>query len=240
MIPKKMSSFFQFKQFKVYHDKSSMKVGTDAVLLGSLINMRSSENILDIGCGSGIISLIAAQKCQANIVGIDIDEASIIQANENFELSKWKDRLKAERISLQDARDQFHTCFDLIISNPPFFVNSMKSPLEKRNLARHNDLLNSFDLLSSVKTLLSPMGKLALILPAIEGEEFIQQATKHDFYLERKIFVQPKPSKKANRLVLEFKLQACDYSSEIYVIREENDEYTQAYRQLTKDFYLAF
>lgn len=215
-----------------------MKVGTDAVLLGSLINMRSSENILDIGCGSGIISLIAAQKSQANILGIDIDEASVLQANENFELSRWKDRLKAERISLQDAKDQFHTSFDLIICNPPFFVNSMKSPHEKRNLARHNDSLGSIDLLTSAKSLLSNDGIFALILPFTEGEEFIQQALQHDFFLKRKILIQPKPSKKVNRLVLEFKLQACDIKTEQFVIREENDEYTQAYKELTKDFYL--
>lgn len=231
---------FIFKQFHVFHDKSSMKVGTDAVLLASLVKMSDCEEILDIGCGSGVISLICAQKSEAHISAIDIDKYSVEQANENFELSKWKARLKASEKSIQEYANTINNKFDLLISNPPFFENALKSPVEIRNKARHNDTLSSEDLLHSARQLLLTNGKLAIILPFTEGEEFIRIASSHQFYLQRRVEIQPKSSKKANRLVLEFVLSSCETTKENIIIREEGNDYTEAYRHLTKDFYLAF
>lgn len=217
-----------------------MKVGTDAVILGCFIEMDSTKNILDIGCGSGIISLIAAQKSNAQIRGIDVDEDSVKQAQENFELSPWVTHLRAQHISLQDFSQNNEAKFDLIISNPPFFINSMKSPSDRRNLARHTDSLSSQDLLNAARILLTTHGRLALILPSTEGEELIKLALNDSFFLRRKIYIQPKPSKNANRLVLEFGLSPCDLKEEKLAIREEDYTYSKDYRQLTKDFYLAF
>lgn len=233
-------SQFQFKQFTLGHDNSSMKVGTDAVLLGSLIEMNSTQNILEIGCGCGVISLMAAQKSEAQIIAIDIDKNSVDQANENFKLSIWKDQLSAEYISFQDFAIKSNQKYDLIISNPPFFENDLKSPSEIRNKARHNDSLSFTDLLSLSRQLIEPSGRLALVLPFTEGQAFIQLASSQSFFLKREILIYPKASKKANRLVLEFTRQNCDTLVEHLIIREENNEYTSQYRHVTKDFYLAF
>lgn len=233
-------SRFQFKQFSLAHDKSSMKVGTDAVLLGSLTAMDSAQSILEIGCGSGVISLMAAQKSKAKIMGIDIDKNSVEQARENFSLSPWKDQLMTEHISFQDFANIYNQKYDLIISNPPFFEDNLKSPSEIRNKARHNDSLSFSDLLSSTRQLLQTHGRLAVVLPFTEGERLIQLASSHSFFLKRRISIYPKPSKKANRLILEFVLRSCNTHDEELTIREENNEYTAQYRHVTKDFYLAF
>lgn len=233
-------NFFQFKQFKVHHDQSSMKVGTDAVLLACLAEMGDSKQILDIGCGSGIISLICGQNSNAQILGIDIDNDSIEQAKNNFKWSPWAQKLKASCISLQDFSSSSTKLFDLIISNPPFFVDSMKSGIKKRNLARHNDHLSFQDLIISSKSLLNSHGKIIIILPFTEGLELIQIATENDLYLSKQISIFPKKSKEANRLVIEFGLTKSTTSKLELIIREENNEYTKEYKELTKDFYLAF
>lgn len=233
-------SQFQFKQFMVIHDKSSMKVGTDAVLLGSLIEMDGAKHILDIGCGSGVISLMAAQKSAAQIRGVDIDQSSVDQANENFMSSKWKNQLIAEKICIQAFSQRSSQKYDLIISNPPFFENDLKSPSEIRNKARHNDTLSFSDLLKSSHQMLKKNGRLALILPYTEGENLLHLASSHSFCLKRKILIYPKPSKKANRLILELTLKPCQTQVEGLTIREENNQYTSQYRHVTKDFYLAF
>jgi tRNA1Val (adenine37-N6)-methyltransferase len=236
-----MNRYFQFKQFKVFHDKSSMKVGTDAVLLGCLTNLHHAKNILDVGCGSGIVTLVLAQRSAANIRGIDIHEESVMQAIENFELSIWKDRLTASLSSFQNFAITHQEKFDGIVTNPPFFVNSMKSPVIQRNMARHNDHLSSKDLLNNAKHLLEPKGIFTLILPTTEAERLLEYASKMGFFLSRKVFIQPKASKKPNRVILELRLSSpIQIITQQLIIREENNEYTKEYQKLTKDFYLAF
>lgn len=238
-MKKEMSKvFFQFKQFKVCHDKSSMKVGTDAVLLPCLTDLYKAQNILEVGCGSGVISLMLAQLSEAHILAIDIHRDSVDQALENFELSPWKKRLNAQYISLQEFANTSQTKFDLIISNPPFFIDSLKSPEKNRNLARHNDSLSQTDLLLSARQLMNPKAVLSLILPLTEGEEIIRKAIEEGFYLISRVDILPKPSKKVNRMVIELSLSEQNFKQKQLIIREENNEYTQAYKELTKDFYL--
>lgn len=216
-----------------------MKVGTDAVLLPCLSDFKSIENILEIGCGSGVISLIAAQRSDANILAIDIHKSSVQQASENFKISPWNNRLDTEHISVQSFAQRTNKKFDLIISNPPFFIGSLKSPEENRNLSRHNDKLPQQELLLSARQLLNPRGTLSLILPLIEGESFIKNALKNGFYLKSRTNIFPKPSKSANRIVIELSLTEQETKLMELIIREENNEYTNAYKDLTKDFYLA-
>jgi tRNA1Val (adenine37-N6)-methyltransferase len=231
--------YFQFKKFNVYHHKSSMKVGTDAVLLACLSPLENSEDILEIGCGSGIISLIAAQRSLANITAIDIHEDSVLQATENFKNSPWSGRINCHHISIQEFSKKEDRKYDAIISNPPFFIDSLKSPDENRNLARHNHHLSQLELLQSARQLLKPKGILSLILPLTEGEEMIQKAIEEGFYLISRLNILPKPSKKANRIVIELSLREKENQKKQLIIREENNEYTNAYKELTKDFYLA-
>jgi len=240
MKKKEMSNpYFQFKNFKVFHDKSSMKVGTDAVLLPCLTDLSNAQNILEVGCGSGVISLMCAQLTKAEILGIDIHRDSVEQALQNFNLSPWSKRLKAKLISFQELVAKNYQKFDLIISNPPFFMGSLKSPQENRNLARHNDSLSQLDLLQSARQLLNPNGHISLILPINEGEELIKLAEEEGFHLTTRVNIQPKPTKPANRIVIELSLVEQKTTLDAIIIREESNEYTKAYKELTKDFYLA-
>ena len=157
---------FHFRQFDLHDDQSTMRVGTDAVLLGAWVNPGNIKNILDIGTGCGILALMMAQKSNALIKAIDVDKKSVGQASMNFLQSPWFKRMKAIQCSLQEMADRRTDIFDLVVTNPPYFSNSLKSPDIKRNTARHDDLLNSHDLLAGVIRLVNEHGKFCLILPA--------------------------------------------------------------------------
>ncbi|MBN1650899.1 MAG: methyltransferase [Bacteroidales bacterium] len=235
------SDYFQFKQFIVHHTYSTMKVGTDAVLLGSLITIPSEGKILEVGTGTGIISLMLAQRSSAEITAIDIHQASVWEARANFKASPWSNRLKALMISYQLYAAQGNPVrYDLIISNPPFFENDLKSSDKKRNLARHNDHLSYRDFLLASRYFINEQGKLAVILPVAEAENFIREAEQWQFYLERKIEIKPKPKKEANRLILSFGNQAPKtLKTEALTIRNNDDSYSEAYKKLTADFYVS-
>ncbi len=234
------NTFFQMKKFRVYHHLSSMKVGTDALLLACLSPIEDSQNILEVGCGSGIISLALAQLSKAKIQAIDIHQDSVTQANYNFSISPWAIRLNATTISLQDYISKNTEKFDHIVSNPPFFENSMKSQSKERNLARHTDTLSFREMLVAAKKLLKNNGLLSLVLPDVAAEQFILLAKEFDFFLTQKVLIYPKKSKKVNRMILSFGDIEKEIQIKELVIREENNEYTQEYREVTKDFYLAF
>lgn len=233
--------YFQFKQFIVHHAYSTMKVGTDAVLLATLSKVPQTGNILEVGTGTGLISLMLAQQSQADITAIDIHQASVWEARANFKESPWSNRLKSLMISYQSYAEQGNPVrYDLIISNPPFFENDLKSKDENRNLARHNDQLSSIDFLKASKYFISEQGHLSLILPVTEAEIFIQKAKNYGFFLEKKISIFPKPEKAANRLVLSFGNQKTKRILEDnLIIRNTDNSYTKAYRKLTEDFYVS-
>jgi len=218
-----------------------MKVGTDAVLLGTLAELPTSGNILDVGTGTGIVALILAQRCDTQITAIDIHQASVWEARANFNESPWRERLKALMISYQLYAAQGNpTRYDLIISNPPFFENDLKSPDENRNFARHNDHLSYRDFLLASRYFISEQGKLCLILPPTEAHIFIEEARNSGFYLQKKIEIKPKPEKEANRLILSFGNQIPnEYITETFTIRNNNNSYSEAYKTLTEDFYVS-
>ena len=158
--------YFQFKKFTIRHDKCAMKVGTDAVLLGAWADITACKNILDIGTGTGIIALMLAQRCFANIDAIDIDTDAYSQAKENVAASPFAERINVIHASCSEytgscAREKY----DLIVSNPPYFINSLKCPDNKRSVARHTDSLSLFELIDDSCSLLSLSGRIALVLP---------------------------------------------------------------------------
>lgn len=233
--------YFQFKQFIVHHLHSTMKVGTDAVLLGTLSDLPTTGKILEVGAGTGVISLILAQRCSAQITAIDIHQASVWEARANFNESPWTDRLKALMIPYQLYAKQGNPIqYDLIISNPPFFENDLKSRDENRNLARHNDHLSFRDFLLASRNFISEKGKLSLILPVTEGKLFIEEAKNFGFFLQKQIKIKPKPEKEANRLILSFGNQVMDeIQEESITIRNSDNSYTETYKILTEDFYIS-
>ncbi len=231
---------FQFKQFKVEDDQSAMKVGTDAVLLGAWIETKNAIRILDIGTGSGIIALMMAQKSSAKIEAIDIDPLSIEQASQNFLHSNWASRIKATHISLQAFCKSIVQKYDLIVSNPPFFDQSLKSPIREKNISKHTDSLNFSELAHGIKQSLSPDGKACLILPPIEATQFLNKARIQGLYCNRKMKIIPVVGRECNRWIFEISSIRSENIEEEITIRDKHYNYTREYIHLTKDFYLNF
>jgi tRNA1Val (adenine37-N6)-methyltransferase len=233
--------YFQFKQFIVHHTYSTMKVGTDAVLLGTLSDIPEKGKILEVGTGTGVISLILAQRSKAQITAIDIHQASVWEARANFKESPWTERLKALMISYQLYAAQGNPIrYDLIISNPPFFENDLKSTDINRNIARHNDHLSYRDFLLASRYFISEIGQLCLILPVTEAEIFIKEAKNSEFYLQKKIEIKPKSEKEANRLILSFGKQILnEIQKNSITIRNNDNTYSETYKKLTEDFYVS-
>ena len=230
---------FRFRQFCVEDDQSSMRIGTDAVLLGAWTDPGEKSEILDIGTGCGVIALMMAQKCNAAITAIDIDEDSVRQASLNFRNSPWNERINALHCSLQEFTMHYGKSFDLVITNPPFFRNSLRSPLNSRNIARHDDQLKTRDLLTGVSLILGSTGRFFLILPAGDATSFQSDAREHNLFLVRQLQVKPKPGTIPKRIVMEFAFSSPGFVvSEEIIIRREDNSFTEAYREMTKDFYL--
>jgi tRNA1Val (adenine37-N6)-methyltransferase len=232
--------FFNFKQFRISDDRSAMKVGTDSVLLGAWIQDKVFENILDIGCGSGLISLMMAQRFEnSNVMGIEIDSNSVEDAKFNFEQSIWASRLKVREIDIR----KFNSInkYDLVISNPPFFTESLLPPMDNRAGARHDFQLSLDDLLMSAVRLLKENAVFALVFPYDREEILIEKASQLNLYPQRILHTRNKPDAQVKRCFIEFqKKQASEVKMEILEIRDYNNEYSSAYKKLTKDFYINF
>lgn len=265
---------FKFKKFEVLQENSAMKVNTDGVLLGAWLTITGNEvRMLDVGTGTGVIALMAAQrfaecgrtagcyakqsechseqpKCRIN--AIDIDTASVQDAEENFKRSGFASsalELQAQQISFQELAQESEAKYDLIFSNPPYFVNSLKSPDEQRSNARHTDTLEQGELLKCATELLVPDGRLALVLPAVEGElllkkiDFIREHSRGGYQLHplRLCEVHTTIKKPAKRWLMEFLFAREAPVPEVskLIIMSDGD-YTSEYKSLTSDFYLNF
>lgn len=231
---------FNFKQFIIEDDRSSMKVGTDAVLLGAWATHHKPDNILDIGCGSGILSIMMAQRFQdATIFGIDIHRPSIEQASENFKRTKWQNRLAAIHISLQDHASQTPQRYDLIVSNPPFFTDSLLPPKADKANAKHTRALSYNDIARCVSHLLADKAKFVLILPFLDQPRFDASAKDNGLFKSHEMTIIPVRGKSPNRVLTLWNKQQQALSQDTLTIREADNNYTEAYIQFTKDFYLA-
>jgi tRNA1Val (adenine37-N6)-methyltransferase len=186
------NTYFRFKQFTVHQDKSAMKVCTDACLFGAWVAQRiNAEKILDIGAGTGLLTLMLAQQSGATIDAVEIDEHAFEQASENFNASPWASRLKVFHSSIQEFTGEQ---YDLIISNPPFFNNDLKSVDGKRNLALHSQALGLEELVASVKRLLADKGAFAILLPFHRAAYFEELAEKNKLYVKEKVLVKQSPA----------------------------------------------
>lgn len=236
----KATGTFYFKQFKVEDGCSTMKVGTDAVLLGASVKVENSKNILEIGTGSGVIALILAQRSDALIDAIEIDKESAEQARQNANSCPWSERIEVIQSSLQEFTPTSKK-YDLIVSNPPFFSCSLKSPDKKRNLSRHDEELSYADLIACSSGLLAECGSLWVILPVNESAIFTSLAEKESLFLQFHMIIIPKEGRKAHRCILEFKKSMTGDTEEIsLMIMDEGGRHTAEYVELTKDFYIDF
>lgn len=233
--------YFRFKHFTIKQGTAAMKVGTDGVLLGAWVDVDNVTSALDIGTGSGVIALMIAQRClNTTIHAVEIDQASALQAKHNFESSPWGNRMTIDHLSLQTFALSSNSKFDLIVSNPPYFNKSLKSPSPERTLTRHTDELPNSDLLDGVKKLLAPEGRFCAILPYTEGNILIAEAVNYGLYCNRILFVKTKPDKPIIRILTDFSFHKKRLPDTTISIHTEDGDYTDEYKRLTADFYLAF
>ena len=227
---------FRFKQFEIEQDRCAMKVGTDGVLLGAWA--QGGCRILDIGYGTGLISLMMAQRFpEAEVVGIDMDVDACGQARENVMASPFRDRVEIVCCRLQDFGAI--GVFDAIVSNPPFFVDSLKNPDSKRTMARHTDSLPFRDLFAGVKRLLSDDGIFSAIVPVEVVEQFVAESCILGFYLIRKCGVRTVERKQPKRFMLSFaKHRISPYEEHVETMMDSQGNRSEWYRKITEEFYL--
>jgi tRNA1Val (adenine37-N6)-methyltransferase len=235
-----MMSEFQFKQFTIKQADSAMKVGTDSVLLGSLLEADSPHRILDIGTGTGLLALMMAQRFgAATIDAIEIDTAAANEAQFNINKSKWHQRIFVHNKTFQVFAEQAGV-YDLIISNPPYYpaADHYKIEEHQRSNARQTQSLSFDDLVSGVNRLLSDDGICWMVLPTQEAEILITKAIANGLYLNRQILVHSKLSKAYNRVIFSLSKKAAHMAQSTFVIYEEEGGYTQLYKQTTMPFLL--
>lgn len=235
-----MSTPFRFKQFIIRHDRSTMKVGTDGVLLGAWADVAEARTMLDIGTGTGVIAIMLAQRSlrEATIDAVELDKHAFEQALENVRQSPWPEKVSAHHSSIQN----FHTekNYDIIISNPPYFQNSQKPPDPKRSITRHTDSLPFLELIIAVNRLLATHGKFNIILPFQEGLSFIDLAHDHGLYCTRQWSFRTRKGKPIERWLLEFCQTADQKDENEIVLYHTGDIWTDEYIHLTKCFYLRY
>jgi tRNA1Val (adenine37-N6)-methyltransferase len=243
---------FAFKQFKIAQDNCAMKVGTDGVLLGAWANIDNTASVLDIGTGTGIIAIMVAQRLvntvttdidkNPSVHAVEIEEQAYFQAKENMANSPFASQLTIYLDSIQNYAKSTDTKYDLIISNPPFFTGGTFSSNQDKTNVRHTVKLPHGDLLNATRQLMDKDGKFCVILPLIEGLRFIEIARTYGFYLTKQTEVYPFTGRHIERLLLQFELQNIPIEKDHLIIQqsEERNDYTQAYKDLTKDFYTIF
>lgn len=234
------NSFFEFKQFTIQQDSCAMKIGTDAVLLGAWSSFDKENGncrILDIGTGTGILAIMAAQKNPtATVDAVEIDHEAFLQAKGNIGNSPWKDNIHITKCDISD----FSTTqkYDYIVSNPPYFEKSLKSPDAQRSVARHTDTLSFDKLASSIKRLLNDEGKAYIILPAEAEDSMCSAAINHNLYLSHKANIITKDGQKAKRVIIVLRHNTSTYTEENITVRNSDGSYTEQYVKMTADFYV--
>ncbi len=238
---------FRFKEFTLQHDRSTMKIGTDAVLLAALTEVGEAQSVLDVGCGCGVVAFCTAQRLllksvNVQVHGIDMDLDSVEESRENaqhFSLLS-EDHFHFQHDSLQHFSQNYQGgLFDLVVSNPPFFGNDLKPNDNSKLKSKHRDNQLPFsELIDGVLKLLKKSGRFSLILPKTEGEEFDRLASGK-MHCVRRTFVQPTIQKPVHRVVQEYVFdKGIPCEERLLVIRDADNQYTEAYRQLTKPFLL--
>ncbi|WP_428223549.1 tRNA1(Val) (adenine(37)-N6)-methyltransferase [Flavobacterium sp.] len=231
---------FQFKQFSIQQEKTAMKVGTDGVLLGAWTPIINNPfNILDIGAGTGLIALMLAQRTQAEqIDAIEIDENAYEECVDNFENSPWNDRLYCYHAGLDEFVDEVEELYDLIVSNPPFYTAEYKSNNESRDLARFEDALPFEELVEAADFFLSDHGIFSIIIPFSEEEKILSLCLERELFPIKITRVKGTPASEIKRSLMAFtRIQQEPIINEL-IIEIARHDYTDEYKELTKDFYL--
>ncbi len=237
---------FRFKQFSVANERSAMKVNTDGVLLGAAMTVKPSDRrLLDVGTGTGTIALMAAQRVAATgiadamIDAVEIDEASALEAGNNFDNSPWSNMLGIHNVPFEEFASTVTVPYDLIFSNPPYFDLSLPAPSERRCNARHTSTGLSFrELLEFSSEMLSEGGRFSIVLPSDQEAHLCRHARMCGLHLFNILRVRTVPRKQPCRIIAEFAKERCSAPAEAMLTIQNEGKYTEEYLSLTHDFYL--
>ncbi len=234
------NNYFQFKQFTIQQENCAMKVTTDACLFGAwsaaICRHLSANSILDIGTGTGLLSLMLAQKTNATIHAVEVDENAITQAQQNFQKSCWNNRLQTHHSSIQLFTQKNNSQFDFVIINPPFYQHDLKSSNKQKNMAHHSTLLSLEELINCIKKLLHSKSYFSILLPYARADYFLQLAK--DFYLVERVNVKQTPNHTYFRTMLLFGMQPSIVIEKNIIIKQSEKKYSFEFTELLKNYYL--
>ena len=232
--------FFQFKQFTVFQDRSAMKVTTDACLFGawcaSELQARNISQLLDVGAGTGLLSLMIAQKNNIHIDAVEIEESAAGQAKANVAASPWQERIRVHEMDVLDLESPGK--YEVIVSNPPFYENEIGSQELKKNLAHHSSQLSLKQLFPLGKKLLRDTGLFYLLLPYKRTKEVERLLKNEQFFIPKKVVVHPSSSQPPFRIMLVAQNQPCDTITTSLSIKKDTNHYSDKFVSLLRDYYL--
>ena len=232
--------FFQFKQFTVFQDRSAMKVTTDACLFGAWcaleLQARKISQMLDAGAGTGLLSLMIAQKNTIHIDAVEIEESAAAQAKANVAASPWPDTIRVHEMDVLALESPGK--YETIISNPPFYENEIGSQEQKKNLAHHSSQLSLKQLFPLGKKLLKNTGQFYLLLPYKRTKEVERLLKKEQFFIRKKVVVHPSPAQPPSRIMLAAQMQPCDTITTSLSIKKDTIHYSDEFVSLLRDYYL--
>ncbi len=235
------NDYFTFKQFTIQQDKCAMKVGTDGVLLGAWTDISGARHILDVGTGSGLIAIMLAQRSAARIDAVEIDKDAYTQSCTNVAACPWSERIHIHHASFQNFAKSTDQLYDLIVSNPPYFIRSLKNPGKSRETARHTSMLTYDDLLKNAMKLITEEGNLSIILPFEESKLFDELAQKYGLICNRKVNVISCPGKPIKRVMMNLGRKAGIFQEyDLLIEKGGRHHYSEEYIRLTRDYYLSF
>ena len=228
-------SIFKFKQFNVNQANSAMKIGTDAMIFGALIEASGKTMALDIGTGTGVLSLMVAQNNpQLQIQAVEIEESAFLEAKNNFENSPFKNQLEAVHSDIKGFESSEK--FDLIFTNPPYFENSSKSVSDERNLARHTDMLSLREIAIKASSLITEPGDFWIVLPLDQMEIIAMHLSELNFFINQEVLIYGKENQPVRQIFTFSKTEKQKISREL-IVRKSNNQYTEAYKELTIDYH---
>ena len=232
------NQYFDFKRFRIEQDRCSMKVGTDGVLLGAWFPLEQGMSVIDIGTGTGLIALMAAQRGAGCVTAVEIDADAAAQAARNVANSGWTDRIKV--VNADIAHFTVESKYDRVVCNPPYFRDSLRCPDAGRNTARHNDSLSYETLARCSAALLAPDGLLCLVLPSDHVDVFARCSAPEGFYMSCRTDVVTVPGKQPKRSLVAFCKHCRDLRTETLALSGPDGKESAEYVELVKDFYLKY